>query len=182
MTSISDLTGNYVLDASHSRLGFVTRHAMITKVRGSFEEFEGTGNIDGANLANSHASVKIVASSITTNNADRDNHLRSSDFFGAESFPTITFEATGFSLTDGNTVEVTGDLTIKGVTKAVTIPFEYTGDAVDPFGNHRVGFEGSTVISRADWGITWNAALEAGGVLVSDKITLEIEVSAIEQK
>ncbi|WP_028707754.1 YceI family protein [Propionicicella superfundia] len=181
MTTIADLTGTYALDPSHSRLGFVTRHAMITKVRGSFDTFEGSGTIDGTDVAKSGVAVTIQSTSINTNNADRDNHLRSGDFFGAGDFPTITFTSTGFAQTDELTLEVTGDLTIKGVTKSVTVPFEFTGAATDPFGNQRVGFEGSTVISRADWGITWNAALEAGGVLVSDKITLEIEVSAIKQ-
>jgi polyisoprenoid-binding protein YceI len=181
MTSIKDLTGTYALDPSHTRLGFVTRHAMITKVRGSFDTFEGSGVIDGEDVAKSHATVTIQSASINTNNGDRDNHLRSGDFFGAETYPTITFTSTAVALKDESTFEVTGDLAIKDTTRPVTIALEFTGAATDPFGNQRIGLEGSTVISRADWGITWNAALEAGGVLVSDKITLELEISAIKQ-
>jgi polyisoprenoid-binding protein YceI len=181
MTTITDLTGTYTIDPTHSRLGFITRHAMVAKVRGSFDTFEGSGTIDGADIAKSSVSVKIDAGSINTNNADRDAHLRSADFFSTDEDSSITFVSTAFKLLDATTLEVTGDLTIKGISKQVSIPFEFLGVATDPFGNERAGFEGTTVIQRSDWGITWNAALETGGVLVSDKVTLEIEVSAIKQ-
>lgn len=180
MTALTDLKGTFVLDQAHTRIGFVTRHAMVTKVRGSFDDFEGKVTFDGANPAATQLNVDIKTASIDTRNADRDNHLRTGDFLEAETYPNITFVGTGYKLV-GDVLEVTGDLTIKDTTKAVTIPFEFEGAAQDPMGNSRVGFEGSTVISRADWGITWNAALETGGVLVSDKITLEFEVSAIQQ-
>ena len=175
---IEDISGDYTIDASHTRLGFSARHAMVTTVRGSFKEFEGTAHIDTKNPAASSVSLTINANSIDTGNADRDGHLRSGDFFEDETHPTITFKSTSVAF-DGETWEVTGDLTIKGVTHAVTVPFEQTGSAKDPYGNVRVGFEGATAINRADWGLTFNAALETGGVLISDKIKLEFDVSAI---
>src|SRR5664280_1076904 len=164
--ALTDLTGTYTLDPAHTRIGFVTRHAMVTKVRGSFDEFEGTAVLNGADPAASTATVTIKAASIDTRNAQRDEHLRSNDFLAMDDYPEITFESTG-------------DLTIKGVTNSITIPFTFEGAARDPFGNTRVGFEGSVTISRKDYGITWNAALETGGVLVGDKVVLEFEISAI---
>jgi polyisoprenoid-binding protein YceI len=175
---IDDISGDYVLDVTHSRLGFSARHAMVTTVRGAFKEFEGSAHIDTAVPANSTVSVTIKASSIDTGNADRDAHLRSGDFFEDEANPDITFVSTKVER-DGDDWAVTGDLTIKGVSKPVTVLFEHTGSAQDPFGNTRVGFEGTATVNRKDWGITWNAALESGGVLVSDKIKLEFDVSAI---
>jgi polyisoprenoid-binding protein YceI len=172
-------TGTYTIDPSHSRIGFVARHAMVTKVRGSFNEFEGTGHFDAEQPANSHLELTIQAASIDTRNADRDGHLRNNDFFAVEAHPEITFVSTAVEQLDPETFRVTGDLTIKGVTKPVTVDFEYTGTAVDPFSNVRLGLEGRTTINRKDWGVNWNAALEAGGVLVSEKVTLEFEVSAI---
>ncbi|MGC3955262.1 MAG: YceI family protein [Propionicimonas sp.] len=176
---LRSLSGTYNYDPSHSRVGFVARHAMVAKVRGSFDEVTGSATIDGANPAASSLEVTIQAASIDTRDANRDAHLRSADFFDVEQYPTITFVGTGFEITDDSTVEVTGDLTIRGVTKSVTVPFEFGGAAVDPFGNERIGFEGVLVVNRKDWGLTWNAALEAGGVLVSEKVTLELEVSAV---
>lgn len=178
--NLNELKGTYVLDPSHTTLSFVTRHAMVTKVRGSFEKFEGQATVDGANPDNTTLEVFIDAASINTRNEDRDNHIRSADFFDVEKYPTWTFKGTGYAI-HGETVEVTGDLTIKDITRSVTIPMEYQGSAKDPFGNNRIGFEGSQVINRSDFGLTWNAALETGGFLVSDKITIEVEVSAIEQ-
>ncbi|MFP5376268.1 MAG: YceI family protein [Acidimicrobiia bacterium] len=178
-TTVDTLTGTYAIDPTHSRIGFVARHAMVTKVRGSFNEFEGSGYLDAENPANSHLALTIRAASIDTRNADRDGHLRSSDFFDMENHPEITFASTAVEQLDADNFRVTGDLTIKGVTRPVTVDFQYTGTAVDPFGNARVGFEGRTTVNRKDWGVNWNAALEAGGVLVSEKVTLEFEVSAI---
>jgi polyisoprenoid-binding protein YceI len=152
---------------------------MVTKVRGSFDEFEGSGFLDAEQPERSTLSVTIQAASIDTRNADRDAHLRGNDFFDMEQFPTITFSSTSVSPLDGDTSRVTGDLTIKGVTKSITLDLELTGTAVDPWGNTRLGLEGSTVINRKDWGVSWNAALEAGGVLVGEKVTLEFEISAI---
>ena len=177
--ALTELTGTWTLDPAHTRIGFVARHAMVTKVRGSFNEFEGTAVLDGANPANSHAEVTIKAASIDTRNAQRDEHLRSNDFLAMQEYPEITFTSTGARQVDDTTFELTGDLTIRGVTKSVTIPFTFEGAAKDPFGNLRAGFEGSVAINRKDWGVTWNAALEGGGVLVSDRVTLEFEISAI---
>jgi polyisoprenoid-binding protein YceI len=177
-SAIADITGDYALDASHSRIGFSARHAMVTTVRGAFRDFEGTAHIDTANPGASSVSLTIKAESIDTGSADRDGHLRSGDFFENEAHPEITFTSTAVEL-DGETWNVTGDLTIKGVTHAITVPFEQTGSAQDPFGNTRVGFEGAASLNRKDWGLSWNAALETGGVLVSEKIKLEFDISAI---
>jgi polyisoprenoid-binding protein YceI len=176
---IEDISGDYVIDAAHTRVGFSARHAMVTTVRGQFKDFEGQAHIDAANPADSSVTVKIQTASIDTGVADRDGHLKSADFFDVEQFPEITFVSTDVSR-DGDDWTITGDLTVKGVTKPVSIEFESTGSARDPFGNLRVGFEGGTAISRKDWGLTWNAALETGGVLVSDKVKLEFDVSAIQ--
>lgn len=178
---LAELTGQYKLDAAHSRIGFVARHAMVTKVRGAFNDFEGEGYLDGANPANSSVKVTIKTESIDTRNGQRDGHLRNNDFLDVLTYPEITFVSTAVRQLDDTTFELTGDLTIKDVTKSVAIPLEYQGAATDPFGLQRVGFEGSVNISRAEYGITWNAALETGGVLVSDKIVLEFEVSAVKQ-
>jgi polyisoprenoid-binding protein YceI len=179
LTAPTSTTGTYTIDASHSRIGFVARHAMVTKVRGSFNEFEGTAYFDAENPAGSNLQLTIQAASIDTRNADRDGHLKGNDFFDMEAYPEITFVSTAVEQVDPENYRVTGDLTIKGVTKAVTVDFEYTGTAVDPYNNTRVGFEGKTTVNRKDWGVSWNAALDAGGVLVSEKVTLEFEVSAI---
>jgi polyisoprenoid-binding protein YceI len=178
-STATDATGTYTIDPVHSRIGFVARHAMVTKVRGQFTKFEGSGSFDAANPAASHLELTIDATSIDTANADRDGHLRSNDFFDMEKYPQITFKSTGVEAAGGDTYRVTGDLTIKDVTKPVTVDFEVTGTAVDPWGNTRLGLEGSVQINRKDWGVNWNAALEAGGVLVSEKVTLEFDVSAI---
>ena len=177
--TLADLSGTYILDPTHTRIGFVARHAMVTKVRGQFNEFDGSAVIDADDFTKSTAQLTIQAASIDTRNEQRDGHLRSNDFLGLEEYPQITFVSTGVAQTGATSLELTGDLTIKGVTNSVTVPFEFEGAATDPYGNLRVGFEGSVVINRKDYGVSWNAALETGGVLVSEKITLEFEVSAI---
>ena len=182
MTSLRDIKGKFTIDPSHSLLGFAARHAMVTKVHGSFAEFEGTAEGDGADPSTAKVDVKINATSITTNNEMRDKHLRSGDFFDAENYPEITFSSTKVEVVDDETLEITGNLNIKGNSKEITIPFEFGGAATDAYGNLRIGFEGKKAISRKEFGLTWNAALEAGGVMVSDKIMLEIEISAVEVK
>jgi polyisoprenoid-binding protein YceI len=177
----SQLTGDYTIDPAHTRIGFVARHAMVTKVRGAFNEFVGTARLDGENLNRSAVELAIKAASIDTRNADRDAHLRSNDFLQMDEFPEITFRSTEVTWTSDNEFEITGDLTVKDVTRPVTVPFTFEGQATDPFGNVRIGFEGSTTINRKDFGVTWNTALETGGVLVSDKVALEFEISAIKQ-
>ena len=179
ITASTALTGTYAIDPAHSRIGFVARHAMVTKVRGSFNEFDGTAYLDAEDPSRSHLRLTIKAASIDTRNPDRDAHLRSNDFFDMERYPEITFVSTAVDQVDAENYRVTGDLTIRGVTKPITFDVEYTGASVDPYQNQRIGLEGRAIVNRKDWGINWNAALEAGGVLVSEKVTLEFEVSAI---
>ena len=178
----AELTGEYTLDGAHSRIGFVARHAMVTKVRGAFNEVEGHGNFDATNPGNSKVELTIQAASIDTRNADRDAHLKGNDFFDMETHPTIHFVSTSVEQVASDTFRVTGDLTIKGVTKPITFDLEYTGSAKDPFGNNRVGFEGKVTVNRKDWGVNFNVALEAGGVLVSEKVELEFELSVIKKE
>ena len=176
MSVLSTLpAGTFAIDASHSRVGFSARHAMVTKVRGSFNDYTGSAVVaDGA----ASLSIEINVASIDTRSADRDGHLQSPDFFDVSNFPKITFTST--SVKDGGAgIVVDGNLTIKDVTKPLTIEFEYTGTAKDPFGNDRFGFEGEAEINRKDFGLTWNAALETGGILVSENIKLEFEISTI---
>ena len=180
-TAAENLTGEYTIDPAHSRIGFVARHAMVTKVRGSFNEFEGSGYFDAEDPSRSHLELTIQAASIDTRNPDRDAHLRTNDFFDMEKYPEIRFVSTSVEAVDPSTYRVTGELTIKDVTRPVTIDLEYTGSAVDPFGNQRIGLEGSVTVNRKDWGVSWNAPLEAGGVLVGDKVVLELEVSAVKK-
>ncbi|NJP51722.1 YceI family protein [Streptomyces sp. SBST2-5] len=176
---LAALTGDYTIDPAHTTLGFTARHAMVTNVKGEFREFSGTLHLDGTDPSKSTASIDVVMDSIDTGNADRDDHLRSADFFDTQKYPTMTFRSTRAEALGGDDYRITGDLTIRGVTKPVTIDLEFNGAARDPFGNERVGFEGKAEILRSDWGLTWNAALETGGVLVSDKIKLNFDISAI---
>jgi len=179
MTDLSTFTGTWVIDPSHSRLGFETRHAVVTKVRGHFADFEGT-IVVGADAASSSATVSAKLDSIDTGSADRDGHLKSADFFDTESTNELKFVSTGIK-SAGDEFIVTGDLTIKGVTNSIDIKVEATGTATDPFGNARAGFEGTGELSRKDFGLTWNVALETGGFLVSDNIKLQLDISAIKQ-
>ncbi|PYI69762.1 polyisoprenoid-binding protein [Arthrobacter livingstonensis] len=180
-TVAPELSGDYVFDVVHSRLGFVARHAMITKVHGSFKEFEGHLHIDAEEPTRSSGRLSIVTESIDTGTEQRDNHLRSNDFFDMPNYPQITFESTAIEHASGENYQVIGDLAIKGVSRAVTLDVQYTGSSIDPSGNTRIGFEAAVTINRKDWGLNWNAPLEAGGVLVSEKVTLEIDISAIRQ-
>ncbi|MET4926833.1 YceI family protein [Streptomyces sp. PSRA5] len=179
---LAELTGDYTIDPSHSSIGFTVRHAMVTNVRGSFGKHEGTLSLDGSKPENSSASIDVEMESIDTGAPDRDGHLRGADFFDAETFPKMTFRSTGTEQAGGDDYRITGDLTIKDVTKPLTIDLEFNGKAIDPYGNERVGFEGSATISRSDWGLTWNAALESGGVVVSDKVKLVFDISAIKNQ
>lgn len=169
--------GTWNLDDSHTLVGFVVRHAGISKVRGSFTEVEGALTV-GETVEESQLSVSIKTASIDTRNQGRDEHLRSGDFFLAEEFPAITFVSTS-ATGAGEDWVLTGDLTIKGVTQQVELETEYNGTATDPFGMHRAGFSAHTTISRKDWGLTWNAPLETGGLLLSDKIKLELEAEFV---
>ncbi|ARE74381.1 YceI family protein [Streptomyces sp. NPDC059558] len=179
--ALAALTGDYAIDPAHSSIGFTVRHAMVTNVRGAFTEHEGTLHLDGADPARSTATIEVKIASVDTGIADRDAHLRSGDFFDAEAFPLMTFRSTTAATLGGDTYRITGDLTIKDVTRPLSIDLEFNGSATDAYGNERVGFEGSAEILRSDWGLTWNAALEAGGVMVSDKVKLTFDISAIKQ-
>jgi polyisoprenoid-binding protein YceI len=181
MTNIdlTALTGDYTIDASHSTIGFTVRHAMVTNVKGKFDEFSGSLHLDGGDPSASTASIDVKMDSIDTGSADRDGHLKSADFFKIEEFPTMTFRSTKAEALGDEDYRITGDLTILGTTKPVTIDLEFNGAAKDPFGNERVGFEGKAEIKRSDWGLTWNTTLETCGVLVSDKIKLNFDISAI---
>ncbi|KOV64352.1 polyisoprenoid-binding protein [Streptomyces sp. AS58] len=176
---LAALTGDYTIDPTHSTLGFVARHAMVTNVKGSFVDFSGSLHLDGSDPSRSTASLDVKMDSITTGNADRDGHLKTADFFKTDEFPTMTFRSTKAEALGGDDYRITGDLSILGVTRPITIDLEFNGVAKDPYGNDRAGFEGKAEILRSDWGLTWNAALETGGVLVSDKIKLNFDISAI---
>ncbi|MGW7662132.1 YceI family protein [Streptomyces sp. NPDC054756] len=176
---LAALTGDYTIDPAHSTLGFVARHAMVTNVKGKFLDFTGSLHLDGTDPAASTASLDITMDSIDTGSADRDGHLKSADFFKTDEFPTMTFRSTKAEALGGEDYRITGDLTILGTTRPITIDLEFNGAAKDPFGNERVGFEGKAELLRSEWGLTWNAALETGGVLVSDKIKLNFDISAI---
>jgi polyisoprenoid-binding protein YceI len=176
---LAALTGEYTIDPSHSEIGFVARHAMVTNVKGYFQDFDGTLHLDGTDPSKSTATIDVKMESIETGSADRDGHLKSSDFFKIDEFPTMTFRSTKAEALGGDDYRITGDLSILGVTKPLSIDLEFNGSAKDPFGNERVGFEGKAEILRSEWGLTWNAALETGGVLVSDKIKLTFDISAI---
>lgn len=176
---LADVTGDYTVDVAHTRIGIRARHAMVTTVRGSFTDFAGTAHLDAGNPPASSVELRIKTATVDTGVADRDAHLRSADFLDVETYPELTFVSTGVGQLDEDTYRVTGDLTIKDVTRPVSVDFTLTGSARDPWGQVRVGFEGALVIRRSDWGLTWNTALDAGGVLVSDKIQIEFDVSAI---
>ena len=177
---MTNLNGTWILDTAHTSIAFVARHAMVTKVRGTFEEFEGSVVFDEANPEASVAKAVIKTASVNTQNADRDGHVRGDDFFSVEQYPEMTFESTSFDI-DGTSGTVTGDLTLKGITKPVTLDVEVFGVEEDPFGNVRVGFEASTKINRKDFGVDFQAPLGSGGVLVSEQITIEIDGSGIKQ-
>ena len=178
MTETPGLTGHWDIDPSHSRLGFSTRHAMVSRVRGAFNDVSGSADI-ADDLADSKAEVIIQTASVDTRTKGRDEHLRSADFFDVETYPEIRFVSSAIDEVDEGSYIVTGELTIRDRTKTVSVPLELIGVDTDPFGNLRAGLEGSRRIDRKDWGVTWNTKLDSGGVLVSDKITLEFELSLI---
>lgn len=174
MASITELpAGAWTVDASHSELGFVARHLMVTKVRGQFKEFEGTVKV-GESLTDSQVTAVAQLASVDTGSADRDAHLKSADFFDVENNPTMSFTSTEVTADS-----LKGDLTIKGVTKPVVFDLEFGGLATDPWGNQKAGFEATTEINRKDWGLEWNVALEGGGVLVSEKIKINLDIQLL---
>ncbi|HSM56399.1 MAG TPA: YceI family protein [Candidatus Sulfomarinibacteraceae bacterium] len=172
----------WTIDQAHSHVQFSARHMMISTVRGEFEEFSGTIDFNEENPEESAIHVKIDASSINTREEDRDNHLRSDDFLHAEEYPYLIFESKEVEQLDDDRGRVIGDLTIRGVTNEVVLDVKYHGMAKSPWGQTSAGFSASTTINRKDWGLTWNQALETGGVLVGDKIKIDIEVELIRQE
>ena len=179
MTNLKSATGEWVIDPSHSYIGFQARHLVVAKVRGKFTDFEGRFILDGENPSQSTAQIIIKTDSVATDSDGRDTHLKSAEFFDVEKFGTIEFSSTKVVQESGNEFAVTGDLTIKGITKSITVNFEYLGTQVDPWGAKKIAFEGSGEVDRNDFGLTWNVALEAGGVLVGDKIKLVIDIEAV---
>lgn len=167
------------LDPTHSSANFSVKHMMVTTVRGHFNDIDGTIEFDEANPAASRVNVDINVASIDTGVADRDNHLRSADFFDAAKFPKMTFRSTKIEVTGKNEGRITGDLTIRGVTRPVVINVEYLGSFKDPWGNDKMAFSGETKINREDFGLTWNVALETGGWLVGKDIKISLEAQAV---
>jgi polyisoprenoid-binding protein YceI len=172
-------TNNWNLDTVHSGINFTVRHMVVSKVRGRFAKFNGTVALDESDFTRSRVEATIDASSIDTGTAQRDDHLKSADFFDVERFPEIRFLSTRIEKVSGERYRVTGELTIHGVTRSVALETEYGGRGKDPWGNERVGFTARGTIDRKDFGLVWNQALETGGVLVSDRVDLELEVQAV---
>jgi polyisoprenoid-binding protein YceI len=171
----------WMIDPAHTRVGFAVRHMMIATVHGQFENVSGTVNFDEARPSRSTVDVQIEAASLNTRDEKRDAHLRSADFFDVESYPYLTFKSTKVEVVDNAHGRITGDLTIRGLTRRVVLDTEYNGTAKSPWGTYSAGFTASTKINRKDWGLNWNVALEAGGVLVGDTVTITIEVELVKQ-
>lgn len=169
---------NWIIDSAHSSVGFRIKHMVIARVNGTFGEWTGSLAFDPENPIDASVDVTIDVASIDTRNADRDAHLRSADFFDAETYPRITFRSTGVERTGDGNQRVHGELTIRDVTHPVTLDVEYGGRVVDPWGNDRIGFTATTKVDRRDFGLTWNAALETGGVLVGEMVDITIELEA----
>jgi polyisoprenoid-binding protein YceI len=174
------VAGTYELDPAHKRVGFVVRHLMVSKVRGNFGEATATITVTDDPMQTA-VSATIHTASVNTGQTDRDNHLRSGDFFEAEKYPTMEFRSTGLKSHDGDEFVLDGELTIKGVTRPVELKVEFEGVGRSPYGFDLFGFSATTEIDREDWGLTWNMALEQGGVMVAKKVKIEIEGEAIRQ-
>ena len=174
---IATTTRTYAIDKTHSEAAFQVRH-LISKVRGRFADFDGTIEFDEEQPARSSVTFTIQAASIDTSTPDRDAHLRSEDFFAVDQHPTITFVSTSVTPRGADAFEVAGNLTMRGVTRAIVIPVAYLGKAVDPWGNQKVAFEGELTLNRKDFGLNWNAAIEAGGFLVGDEVKISLSIQA----
>ena len=171
-------TTTYRIDKAHSEAIFQVRH-LLTRVRGRFSDFEGEINYEEQNPEQSSVNVTIKAASVDTSERDRDTHLRSADFFDVEKFPTLTFKSTRVTWKGDDSFDVTGDLTIHGVTRPVTLSATFLGQAKDPWGKDRIAFEAATTINRKDFGLLWNAALETGGFLLGDGVKISLSVQAL---
>jgi polyisoprenoid-binding protein YceI len=180
-TTTESTTQTWTIDADHTLVEFSTKHMMITTVKGRFADIEGTITIDELDPSRSAADVTLHAASISTSNEMRDQHLRSPDFFDVENFPTLSFRSrhvVGAARTTGDRIELVGDLTIRGITREITLVATFEGTGRDPWGGERISFSATTRLDRRDFGLTWNAALETGGVLVANDIRIFIEVQA----
>jgi polyisoprenoid-binding protein YceI len=170
------------IDAAHTSVEFAVKHMMLTTVRGHFKEVSGTITVDDDNPERSKVEVEIGAASLDTGVGDRDTHLKSADFLDAEKYPKITFRSTGITGSpkkEGDKFKITGDLSIRGKTIAVTLDATYEGQGKDPWGNQKAGASATTEIDRREWGLIWNQALEAGGVLVANKVRINLEMQAV---
>lgn len=174
-------TTKWNLDPTHSELTFKIKHLMITNVKGEFRKFNASIESDGLDFGNAKVKADIDAASIYTNNDDRDAHLQSADFFDTQSFPTISFESTQLNKLDDENYQLKGVLTMKGVSKEIVLDVEFGGFVKDPYGNEKAGFSVSGKFNRKDWGLNWNAALEAGGVMVSEEVRLNAEVQFVKE-
>ena len=172
---------SWQIDTAHSHITFTVRHMMISKVRGRFETFSGTINFDENNPANTTVDIEIDAASINTREGQRDGHLRSPDFLDADNHPKLSFKSIRVEQTSDNTAKLYGDLTIRGTSKEVVLDVEYAGQAKSPWGTIGAGFSASTSINRTDWGLNWNQALETGGILVGEKVNIDIELELVKQ-
>lgn len=172
---------SWTIDSAHSEINFLVRHMMIATLRGRFEKFNGTIDFDENEPSRSSIDVQIEAGSINTREPQRDAHLKLPDFFDVENYPYIAFKSKNIAVKDSNRANITGDLTIKDITREVVLEAEYAGQAQSPFGTINAGFSASTRINRKEWGLTWNVAIETGGVLVGDEIKIEIELELIKQ-
>lgn len=171
----------WVVDQSHSSLDFTIKHMMIAKVKGTFHSFEANIEADPSDLTSANIQLSIDLASIDTRNEDRDNHVRSADFFDVEQFPKMTFQSTNIVKKSDDEYAVTGDLTLHGVTRPETFTVTFEGAGKDPWGNEKVGFSGTGIVKRSDYGLTYNAVLETGGVLIGDEVKFTVEIEASKQ-
>lgn len=177
--ALAELTGEWTIDPAHSRIGFSVRHAMVTTVRGCFTEYESSLYFHGRDPRRSRAEIVMSAASVDTGVEQRDAHLVSRDFLDAATFPRLSFRSTAVELGGKDVYHMTGDLTIRDVTRPVVLEMTYIGHVTDPFGYQRAGFDGTTTINRSDWGLTYNAKLAHGGAMVSEKVRLQFDIAAI---
>ena len=172
-------TTKWVIDPTHSEIGFKVKHMMFTNVAGKFNKYDATITSENDDFQGADFQFSADIDSIDTGNTDRDNHLKSADFFNGEENPKLTFRSSSFVKEDGENYQLSGDLTLNGITKFVQLPVEFSGVMKDPWGNEKIGLNITGKINRKDWGLTWNSALETGGVLVSDEVRLNIEVQLV---
>ncbi|MFD6421884.1 YceI family protein [Streptomyces sp. NPDC060198] len=177
--ALKGLTGEWMIDPAHSRIGFSVRHAMVTTVRGSFAEYESLLYFDGSTPSRSRAEIAIATASVDTGVEQRDAHLVGREFLDARKHPRMVFTSSAVSLVTQDLFRMTGDLTIRGTTNPVDLDLTYIGFVTDAFGDERVGFDGTTTINRTDWGLTYNARLAEGGAMVSEKLRLQFDIAAI---